>query len=85
MTLALSGGGGHEMIKVGQRVSFTPFHQTYSDKDRLKFQRDLEPVEGRVFKVNQRGVIFVAYMVHGVALRESFQLCDIGQRLQVLD
>lgn len=74
------------MIRVGQRVSFVPFHQTYSDRDRYKFEREpAPPVEGRVFKVNQQGVFFVEYMVHGVTLRESFQLCDIGRKVQILE
>lgn len=74
------------MIKVGQRVSFVPFHQTYADNDRYKYEREPPPpVAGRVFMVNRQGVIFVEYVVNGVTLRETFRPEDIGKRLQILD
>lgn len=74
------------MISPGQRVSFVPFHQTYSDQDSYKFVRGpVPPVEGRVFKVNRQGVFFVEYAVHGVTLRETFQLGDIGRKVHILE
>lgn len=74
------------MIKVGQLVSFVPFHQTYADKDAHKFVREpTPPVAGRVFKVNRSGVIFVEYVVNGVTLRETFLPGDIGETVKIIE
>lgn len=43
-----------------------------------------QPVEGKVFKVNERGVIFVEYIVSGVTLRTSFLPVDFGSKVRVL-
>jgi hypothetical protein len=34
--------------------------------------------------INGKGVIFVEYLVNGVALRISFLLSDIGRNLKIL-
>lgn len=74
------------MIKVGQRVSFVPFHQTYADNDWCKYIREpTPPVTGRVFMVNRYGVIFVEYVVNGVTLRETFQPGDIGKKVKIIE
>lgn len=73
------------MVKVGQYVSFIPFHETCRDKDRWKDEKDIKPVVGRVFKVNRRGVVFVEYEVNGVTLRESFLLVDIGKTVKIME
>jgi hypothetical protein len=74
------------MIKVGQLVSFVPFHQTYADNDRYKYEREPPPpAVGRVFMVNRYGVIFVEYVVNGVTLRETFQPGDIGKKVKIME
>lgn len=74
------------MIEVGTRVQFVP---PYMPED--KYNRNSrrcsscnEPVEGKVFMVNGKGVIFVEYVVHGVALRISFLISDIGRKLKII-
>lgn len=71
-------------LKVGDRVQFVPPYMP-DDRYTKKSCTDCnEPVEGRVFMVNGNGVIFVEYLVNGVALRISFLLSDIGRNLKIL-
>ena len=48
------------MVKVGQRVSFIP-HYMKEDKQNKDYAKRPQPVEGKVFMVNDRGIIFVEY------------------------
>lgn len=75
------------MVKVGARVRFLP---PYMPED--KYNRNSrkcspcnEPVEGKVFMVNGKGVMFVEYVVHGVALRIGFLPFDIGRNLKIIN
>lgn len=71
------------MIKVGTRVQFVP-HYMKEDKQNKNYALRPQPVAGRVFKVNENGVIFVEYIVRGVTLRMGFLLFDIGRKLKIL-
>lgn len=74
------------MIEVGTRVQFVPPYMPedkYTKGNKRCTVRN-EPVEGKVFMVNGKGVIFVEYLVNGVALRISFLLSDIGRNLKIL-
>ena len=75
------------MIEVGTRVQFVP---PYMPED--KYNRNSrrcsscnEPVEGKVFMVNGKGVIFVEYVVGDVTLRISFLPFDIGRKLKIIN
>ena len=74
------------MIEVGTRVQFVPPYMPEDKYNRnsRKCASSNEPVEGKVFMVNGKGVIFVEYLVNGVALRISFLLSDIGRNLKIL-
>lgn len=71
------------MVKVGQRVSFIP-HYMKDDKQNKDHALRPQPVEGKVFMVKDRGVIFVEYEVSGVKLRTSFLPHDFGSKVRVL-
>lgn len=71
------------MVKVGQRVSFIP-HYMKEDKQNKNHALRPQPVEGKVFKVNDRGVIFVEYEVSGVKLRTTFLPVDIGHKVRLV-
>ena len=71
------------MVKVGQRVSFIP-HYMKEDKQNKNHALRPQPVEGKVFKVNERGVIFVEYIVSGVTLRTSFLPVDFGHKVRLV-
>ena len=72
-----------DMVKVGQRVSFIP-HYMKDDKQNKNHALRPQPVEGKVFKVNERGVIFVEYIVSGVTLRTAFLPHDFGSKVRVI-
>ena len=72
------------MIKVGTRVKFVPPYMPDDRYNKKGCDACNEPVEGMVFMVNGNGVIFVEYLVNGVALRISFLLSDIGRNLKIL-
>ena len=72
-----------DMVKVGQRVSFIPYYMK-EDKQNKDHALRPQPVEGKVFMVNDRGVIFVEYEVSGVMLRTSFLPHDFGSKVRVL-
>lgn len=71
------------MVKVGQRVLFIP-HYMKDDKQNKNHALRPQPVEGEVFKVNERGVIFVEYIVSGVPLRIAFLPHDFGSKVSVI-
>ena len=71
------------MVMVGQRVSFIP-HYMKEDKQNKNHALRPQPVEGKVFKVNDRGVIFVEYEVSGVKLRTTFLPVDIGHKVRLV-
>ena len=72
-----------QMIKVGQRVSFIP-HYMKEDKQNKDYAKRPQPVEGKVFMVNDRGVIFVEYEVSGVMLPTTFLPVDIGHKVRLV-
>ena len=72
-----------DMVKVGQRVSFSP-HYMKDDKQNKNHALRPQPVEGKVFMVNDRGVIFVEYEVSGVKLRTTFLPVDIGHKVRLV-
>ena len=72
-----------DMVKVGQRVSFIP-HYMKEDKQNKNHALRPQPVEGKVFKINERGVIFVEYIVSGVTLRTSFLPVDFGHKVRLV-
>ena len=71
------------MVKVGRRVSFIP-HYMKEDKQNKDYAKRPQPVEGKVFMVNDRGVIFVEYEVSGVMLRTTFLPVDIGHKVRLV-
>jgi hypothetical protein len=74
------------MIEVGTRVQFVN-HYMPEDKYNKQSRRCAcrnDPVEGKVFMINGKGVVFVEYVVHGVTLRIGFLLSDIGRKLKVI-
>lgn len=72
-----------QMIKVGQRVSFIP-HYMKEDEQNKDYAKRPQPVEGTVFMVNERGVIFVEYEVSGVKLRTAFLPVDFGHKVRLV-
>ena len=74
------------MIEVGTRVQFVPPYlpEDKYNRNSRRCSSSNEPVEGKVFMVNGKGVIFVEHLVKGVALRISFLLSDIGRNLKIL-
>lgn len=72
-----------DMVKVGQRVSFIPHYMT-EDKQNKNHALRPQPVEGEVFKINERGVIFVEYIVSGVNLRVAFLPVDFGSKVRLV-
>ena len=71
------------MVKVGQAVRFVP-HYMKEDKQNKDYAKRPQPVEGKVFMVNDIGVIFVEYEVSGVKLRTTFLPVDIGHKVRLL-
>lgn len=71
------------MITVGQRVSFIP-HYMKDDKQNKDHALRPQPVEGKVFKVNDRGVFFVEYEAGGVLMRTTFLPVDIGKKVRLI-
>lgn len=74
------------MIEVGTRVQFVPPYMP-DDKYNRNSRRCSscnEPVEGKVFMVNGKGVIFVEYVVGDVTLRISLLPFDIGRKLKII-
>lgn len=71
------------MVKVGQRVSFIP-HYMKEDKQNKDYAKRPQPVEGKVFMVNDRGVIFVEYEAGGVLMRTTFLPVDIGKKARLI-
>ena len=75
------------MVKVGSRVQFVPPYMPedkYNKQSRRCACRN-DPVEGKVFMVNGKGVIFVEYVVGDVTLRISFLPFDIGRKVKILE
>ena len=72
-----------DMVKVDQRVSFIP-HYMKEDKQNKDYAKRPQPVEGKVFMVNDRGIIFVEYEVSGVMLRTTFLPVDIGHKVRLV-
>lgn len=74
------------MVKVGSRVRFLPPYMADDKYNKGKKGRTTrnEPVEGRVFMVNGKGVIFVEYVVGDVTLRISFLPFDIGRKVKII-
>ena len=75
------------MVKVGSRVQFVP-HYMPEDKYNKKSRRCAcrnDPVEGKVFMINGKGVMFVEYVVGDMTLRISFLPFDIGRKVKILE
>ena len=54
------------------------------DKQNKDYAKRPQPVEGKVFMVNDRGIIFVEYEVSGVMLRTTFLPVDIGHKVRLV-
>lgn len=74
------------MIDVGTMVQFVPPYMPEDKYNRnsRRCSSSNEPVEGKVFMVNGKGVIFVEYVVGDVTLRISFPISDIGRKLKII-
>lgn len=74
------------MIEVGTRVRFVP-HYMPEDKYNKQSRRCAcrnDPVEGKVFMINGKGVVFVEYVVGDVTLRIGFLLRDLGRKFKII-
>lgn len=71
------------MVKIGQKVEFTPFVDTPSN-----YTPWIKPVPlvGTVIHVNKQNEVFTAqYTVNGVKLREGFKFADIGKAVHLIE